>query len=244
MCQGTGFSTGHPWQGWPCLKGSTPMIAPIHAPCFQPSIAHLQYRFLTIQPRIERHARIYFRDLKCQHRKAEYIAETVGLAWKWFVELAQRGKDATEFASTLATFAARHVRSGRRVCGQLPAKDVLSEAAQQRHGFAAESLPLSTRTCHDELNGISGQRHLDAFEERLRDNTRTPPDAQAAFRIDFSAWLLPLTAPQRHIIKAMGQNERTKDLAQRFEVSPARISQMRREFHEDWNRFTADPAGT
>jgi hypothetical protein len=24
-------------------------------------------------------------------------------------------------------------------------------------------------------------------------------------------------------------------------ISPARISQLRRDFHEDWSRFTADP---
>jgi hypothetical protein len=62
---------------------------------------------------------------------------------------------------------------------------VLSERAQQRHGFRVERLPISTRTCHEELHGVTGQRHLDAYEERLRDNTRTPPDEQAAFRLDF-----------------------------------------------------------
>jgi hypothetical protein len=43
--------------------------------------------------------------------------------------------------STLATVAARAVRSGRRVCGQERAKDELSALAQQRHGFVVEKLP-------------------------------------------------------------------------------------------------------
>ena len=95
----------------------------------------LQARFLQIRDRIETHARIYFRHVKCWFKKADYIAETIALAWKWFRRLAQKGKDATEFASALASYAARAVRVGRRITRQLKAKDVLSEVAQQRHGF-------------------------------------------------------------------------------------------------------------
>ena len=39
------------------------------------------------------------------------------------------------------------------------------------------------------------------------------------------------------MIAAMAQNDRTKDLSRRFEVSPDRISQMHREFHDAWQRF-------
>jgi hypothetical protein len=38
----------------------------------------------------------------------------------------------------------------------------------------------------------------------------------------------------------MANNERTLDLSQRFELSPARISQLRRELHADWRRFLGD----
>ncbi len=128
----------------------------------------LQSRFLSILPRIRIHAAICFRHLKCCFKKSVFIAEVLALAWRWFVRLAQRGKDATQYPSVLATFAARAVNAGRRLCGQLKAKDVLSERAQQRHGFRVEQLPLSTRTCHEELNGVTGQRVLDAYEERLQ----------------------------------------------------------------------------
>jgi len=202
----------------------------------------LQSRFLTILPRIRTHAGIYFRHVKCCVKKSDLIAEVLALAWKWFVRLAQRGKDATQYPSVLATFAARAVNAGRRLCGQLKAKDVLSERAQQRHGFRVEQLPISTRTCHEELNGVHGQRHLDAFEERLQDNTMTPPDEQAAFRIDFPAWLRTRTERDRRIIADMAVGERTPHLARRFGISPARVSQLRREYHEDWTRFTQDPA--
>jgi len=204
----------------------------------------LQTRFLTILPRIRTHAGIYFRHVKCCVKKSDLIAEVLALAWKWFVRLAQRGKDATQYPSVLATFAARAVNAGRRLCGQLKAKDVLSERAQQKHGFRVEQLPISTRTCHEELNGVHGQRHLDAFEERLQDNTMTPPDEQAAFRIDFPAWLSTRTERDRKIINDMAVGERTQHLARRFGISSARVSQLRREYSQDWRRFTDDAGMT
>jgi hypothetical protein len=63
-----------------------------------------------------RHAKI-FPPIRCVAQRADQIAETLALAWKWFVRLAKRGKDASEFVTTFATFAARAVRCGRRVAG-------------------------------------------------------------------------------------------------------------------------------
>ena len=105
-----------------------------------PSIDQLHSRFLTILPRIETHARIFFRFEKCPQRKADRIAETVAVAWKWFVRLAQQGKDATHFPAMLASFAARAVKAGRRVAGMTKAKDVMNELTQQRRGFVVGKL--------------------------------------------------------------------------------------------------------
>jgi hypothetical protein len=44
------------------------------------------------------------------------------------------------------------------------------------------------------------------------------------------------------LIKAMALSERTDTLARQFGVSPARISQLRREYHDSWERFCAEPA--
>jgi hypothetical protein len=76
----------------------------------------LQVRFLSILPGIELHGRIVFRHVRCADSRADAVAEDVALAWKWHLGLAERGKDATQFPATLATFAARAVRAGRRVC--------------------------------------------------------------------------------------------------------------------------------
>jgi hypothetical protein len=205
------------------------------------SLHRLQAAFLSILPRIELHAQVYFRGLKCPHRKAEAVQETLALAWSAFVRLTDRGKDPLTFPATFARFAARAVKCGRRLCGQEKAKDVLSSLAQQRHGFGVETLPRSTATRHEERYGaVHGQRQQDLLEERLRDNTLTPVPEQVAFRLDFPSWLRTLTARERRIIGEMANNERTLDISKRFELSPARISQMRRELHNDWQRFCGD----
>jgi hypothetical protein len=201
-------------------------------------------RFLALLPRIELHARIYFRFLS-HDRKDEAVAETVALAWCWFVRLSQRGKDATQFVSALASYAARAVSSGRRLCGQLPSKDVLSDVAQRRHGFTVQALPQGTRHPFEEVYAsVQGQRHIDALDEMLRDNTVTPPPDQAAFRIDFAAWRRTRTQRDRRLMADLMLGERTSQVSRKYGITAGRVSQLRREFHDDWVRFCgADAEG-
>lgn len=212
-----------------------------------PQSTDLHVRFQLILPRIQLHAQVCFRHLRPGPRRDDAIAETIGLAWAWYVRLVRRGKDPHQFSSALPTFAVRAVRSGRCVCGQEKSKDVLSPFAQHKHGFAVEYLPSSTVHPHEQIYSTVGGQHLmDAYEERLHDNTVTPPDEAAAFRIDWPAWLLTRTERDREIIEHMGRDERTQDLARKFGASPSRISQLRRAFHDDWLTFTDDlrDAGT
>jgi hypothetical protein len=202
------------------------------------SINELQDQFVAVLlPRIETHASIVFREQDAD-TKADLTTECGALAWKWFVRLANRGKDATRFPASFASMVVRAVRCGRRAARMEGAKDVLSRRAQQRHGFRVERLPGVVRTPRQSLDGAAGsQRRHDVLEARLRDNTVTPPPDQAQFRVDFPAWLATLTDRQRRLVLAMSMNERTKDLAGQVRLSPARISQLRREFRERWNDF-------
>lgn len=214
------------------------MMTLIHFPA---SSDPLHARFLTILPTIERHGQIYFRHEKCSAKKADRIAEMVGLAWQWFVRLTERGKDATGFPSALAVLAARSVRCGRRIAGMVKTSDVMNERTQYRRGFVVVPLPSSTATPHeDRLDKPHGQRQQDEFEQRLQHNLVTPVDEQVQFKLDFAAWLHTLTARERRLIRAMLRNERTKDLSRYFEVSPGRVSQLRRQFRDDWRRFIGD----
>jgi hypothetical protein len=117
-------------------------------------------------------------------------------------------------------------------------RDALNPQAQRRHNFKVESLSHSTRCGYERLYGEPyGQKDMDAFEERLRDNTQSPVPDQAAFRIDYPLWLLRLGARNRDIATDMAQDLRTGELAAKYGTSPGRISQLRREFHTDWLRF-------
>jgi hypothetical protein len=205
------------------------------------SLDQLHAEFLEILPRIETHAQIRFRYLRCPGKRADAIAETVAICWKSFLRINELGKDVHEFVTTLADFAVRHVRSGRRVCGQEKSKEVLSPLAQCRFGFTVESLPSSTRC---DLNRVysepHGQNHIDAYEERLRDNTQSPVPDQAAFRIEYPLWLSQLGERNREIAQDMAMEFGTHELADKHNVSPGRISQLRREFHMDWQHFCGD----
>jgi hypothetical protein len=197
------------------------------------SLHQLQARFVSLMlPRIETHAKVYFRQVKCPVRKQDFIAETVAIAWKWVKRLAEKGRDALGFVSQLATYAAKAVKSGRRLCGQLKPKDVLSEKAQQQHGFVVCSIP--------DYSTLGTNPMMDA----LIDNTQSPVPDQVAFRCDFPRWLRSHARRDRRIIQAMAMRERTLELSEKFKLSPARISQLRREYHKDWELFTAAPEQT
>ncbi len=186
----------------------------------------LHKRFLTIAPRIELHGRIFFRNVKCPHKRADFIADMIALSWKWFLQLAQRGKDASHFPTALACYAARAVKSGRRVHGMEHTRDVLSPLAQQRRHFLVSTLP--------DFQTLS----TNPFAEALTDNTQSPVPDQVAFRCDFPAWLTSLDARNRQVAQDMALGHKTQDLAETYGIGAGRISQLRCQFCTDWQRFT------
>jgi hypothetical protein len=192
-------------------------------------VVQLQNRFLAILPRIETHARIYFRHLKSPHQRDEALAEYLALAWWWFIRLVRRGKNPEDFITVLADFAARAVASGRRLCGQEKVNEVLSPVAQRRHGFTVQRL----HPC--------GSPPGSAWDDAVRDNTQTPVPSQVIFRVEFPIWRSKRNKRDQRIIDRLILGERTGAVAQAFDLSPGRIAQLRRHFHADWLRFGAAP---
>jgi hypothetical protein len=200
-------------------------------------LASLHDKFLVLLPKIELHGRIYFRHLK-PHKKEEVLQEMRALAWKWFLRLASRGKDAAEFVSVFNDFLARAVNDGRKILGREKPKDVMNQRTQKRHGFKVESLPGSDRGFNA---NVHGHQDHDDFADRLQDNTVTPVPDQAAFRIDWRAWMKTRPERDRRIIKDLMAGDRTLDVSRKYGMSPGRVSQLRGEFHDDWKRFCALP---
>jgi len=216
------------------------MCAPAIRSLLPHQIADLHDHFSLLLPRIELHGCIYFRHLP-PHRKEEVLQEMQALAWAWFRRLARRGKNPNEFVVTFCRLLVRAINSGRRVIGQEKGKDVMSRLAQKRHGFTVEPLPTSNSASHAKLySAAHGQQDHDAMEERLQDNTLTPVPDQAAFRIDFPAWVQTRSDRDQRIIDELMAGERTFDVSRRHGLSPGRVSQLRREFHDDWLSFNSE----
>jgi hypothetical protein len=193
-------------------------------------LRRLQASFLGMVPRIVTHGQIYFRHIRCPLQKEDAIAEMLALVWLWHIRLAQHGKDATQFVTALASYAARRVQSGGRLTGMEKSSEVMSPWAQLANGFWVETLPDDSTLTTNPL------------VEALHDNMQTPIPDQVAFRHDFPAWRLTRTDRDRRIINRLMVGERTGEVSRKHGVSPARISQLRREFHDDWCRFCDDLA--
>ena len=181
-------------------------------------LSSLHARFMALLPHIERYGRFYFCHIRCPQGKEEALQEMRALTWLWFLRLVSQGKDPADLSGALAAFAARRGHAGRRLCGQEKPRDVLSPRAQR-------------------LNGIGLDR---LYNEALQDNTRTPPPDQVASRCDFLAWRGTRTDRDRLIMDDLMLGDRTLEVARKHAVSPARISQLRREFYRDRMRFGND----
>ena len=208
-------------------------------PCKTSPISdNLHAAFLDLLPRLQTHATIFFRDIRCPDTKADRISEMVALAWKWYCRLCEQGKDVNEFAMVFIFLVAKAVKSGRRLCGQEKAKDVLSPVAQRRQGFRVESLPTSSRCEHESLySDVHGQRDQDTFEERLRDNVRTAVPDQVAFRVDWPRYFQTLAERDRQLAEFLSLGHSANKAAERFKLSPGRVTQLRQKWGREWQVF-------
>ena len=75
------------------------------------------------------------------------------------------------------------------------------------------------------------------WREILAETKAFSPAETAAARLDIEAWLKAQSARDRSIANLLAAGERTSSVAKRFRLSFARISQLRKEFRESWERF-------
>ena len=177
-----------------------------------------------ILPAVEAVARSRFRSLPAVERE-EGQAEAVATAMVFFVRLVSRGKNPTVFAGRLAQVAVLRVLAGRLVSTPDNNGDVLSRYAKRQRGFQVDS--LDTRQ----------QAPSGVWQEIVVEDRRSTPAETAACRIDVGAWLAGMSSRRRAIAESLAAGYRTEEVAEKFSVSPARISQLRREFEASWRAF-------
>jgi hypothetical protein len=190
---------------------------------FQKKSASWQQRFLALLPVIVNYVRPAFRELGPE-AKAEAVQEAVANALVAYARLVEQGKESVAFATVLARFAVARVRAGRQVSGRLNARDVSSQYCQQR-----KRIRLGRLDRFDPVEGI--------WQEALVEDHRTPILDQVWFRIDFPAWLHSLSPRNRKIAQCLAEGVSTTDVARRFGLSMARVSQLRRELEKSWLKF-------
>ena len=178
-------------------------------------------------PTITRIAAQAFSDRDPEGR-AEAVAEVVAMAFCMYVSLVRDGRDSVAYASVLARFGVRRVRSGRQAATPQNIRDVSSAFCQIRKGVTVEQLDRSDRD--------TGQW----LEVLVEDKTAGPAEI-AASRIDVGDWMAALPKRERRIAKMLAAGETTGDTARMFRVSPSRVSQCRRELKTSWEKFTVDP---
>ncbi len=182
--------------------------------------------FLRMLPRIERYARMAFRQLRSDVRD-DAICEVIANCLSAYHRLYERNQLQRAFASPLVRFAVGQYYAGRRVGTSQCGRDLYGLRTRKEGQVQIRSIgtPVEQRQ---------------AWLECLTDNRRTPVPDQAHFRIEFPRWLRTQSRRNRQIAERLSLGHSTAEVARRFKVSPGRISQIRRELHDSWQAFTAD----
>ena len=177
-------------------------------------------QFVKMLPAIRRHTRIAFRYLDAEAHE-EAVQSAIAHACVAFARLVELDRAALAYAGPLAHYAVARVRNDRHVGGREKKGDVLSLLWQRKMGVRVQSL------------GCPGSGESGWQEILVEDRHATPADI-AATRIDFQAWLSSLPARLREIAEVLATGEATKSVAQRFGVTPGRVSQIRRKLQRSW----------
>lgn len=180
-------------------------------------------RFANLLPQIQRQASRSFRRLNPELRE-DRIAEAVALAFEMFVRLIERGQPELAYATPLADYAVRRVKAGRQCGTSLNVGDISSRHCQRKTGIRSWSIHRRKRDTGD-------------WREMVVEDRHTGPDEVASTRIDFREWLSTLSGKEREIAELLSTGESTREVAQQHQLSPGRISQLRRKFQSTWNEF-------
>jgi hypothetical protein len=183
--------------------------------------------FLALLPQISNYVGPAFRHLQ-EAEQDDAVQDAVAHAFVMFLRLMQRGRQHAIFPTVLARFGIGHSREGRSFGTSSNSRDVTSKVAHRRSNFVVNRL---------ERYDSRQQRWLEVVIE----DSRTPIADQVAFRIDYPAWLSELPRRKRRVAEALAYGDSTNAVARRFRLSAARISQLRRELHDSWERFHGEP---
>jgi DNA-directed RNA polymerase specialized sigma24 family protein len=201
------------------------------------SLTEVHQQFEAALPSFLRAARFTFRRRR-PHDRDDAIAETLACAWKAWCGLVERSRDPRAVGVCgIANYAVRHTLNGRRIgnrSGGQGSADIYHRKARRDRGLKVVS--------YDSSRDDVPESWVGAWREWLAADHRVGPAAEAAFRVDFAAWLATLTPQARGIAELLASGATTGETARRFGVSDGRVSQMRRTLAAAWQGFQAQAA--
>ena len=179
--------------------------------------------FVTLLPQIKLHAQVAFRGHQPEERE-DLVQEVIANAYVAYDRLVKLDRQHHAYATPLAQYAIKQVRSGRRVGSKLHQRDVMSPANRR---VVVEHL--------DQFDSDAGE-----WKEALVEDRHAGPAETAAARLDVGMWLKRLPRRNRRIAKVLANGESTAAAAKQFDISPARVSQLRQELRQSWRELQGE----
>jgi hypothetical protein len=179
-----------------------------------------QPNFVTMLPEIKQRLRLAFCRLDPEARE-DAIEEGIVHSLLAYVRLHEQGRTEVASASSLAWYSSRQVKRGRPAAGRMNGKEPLSRYAQLGNGIWVDQ--------------TQGQ-----WIETLVEDKRASVADQVAAKIDVGAWFATLTQKMRQIAKDLAFGHSTSEVANKYGVTPGRISQLRRTLEESWVAFQGE----
>ena len=183
-----------------------------------------QSRFVAMLPEIQQKLRLAFCRLDPEARE-DAIAEGVVHTLLAYLRLHEQGRAEVATPSSLAWYSSRQVKRGRPAAGRMNSKEPLSRYAQISNDIEVERLP---------------NNWIDAMVE----DKRAPVVDQVAAKMDVGAWFATLPKRMKEIAKDLAFGCSTSEVAEKYGVTPGRISQMRRALEESWAAFQGEATPT
>ena len=176
-----------------------------------------QSSFVAMLPEIEQKLRLAFCRLDPEARE-DAIEEGVVHSLLAYVRLHEQGRAEVATASSLAWYAAKHVKRGRPAGGRMNGKEPLSRYGQISNDIEVERQPSNW---------------IDAIVE----DKRALVVDQVAAKMDVGAWFATLSHRTKRIAKDLALGFTTSEVAKKHGVTAGRISQMRRTLEGSWTTF-------
>jgi hypothetical protein len=166
-------------------------------------------------------------------RRDEAIDDARSVTWVAWHGLLRRGKDPVAVGVTaIAANASRAVRKARAVAASRPGG---RGAADVQHPRARNATGLRVASFEEVPGSPPG-----AWQSWVAPDRRYGPADEAAFRVDFAAWLALLPARKRRAAELLAEGQGTGEVARLLGVTPGAVSQAREWLFRSWGRFQGE----